>query len=119
MQEIFRRFWLSGAATAAPIGRSVPIGQVRGIVPQVEDRLAEEGILDVSSLAMADPHRLLRNTNYDPRTILNWIDEALLILTLPKNWQDLEMEGITGAIDLASYADRTDPAAQVELQALA
>src|SRR5436190_6992694 len=37
------------------------------------------------------------------RQILSWIDEAILIDTLPKTWEILEEEGITGAIDLAWY----------------
>jgi len=39
------------------------------------------------------------------RQILSWIDEAILIVTLPRSWEALEEEGITGAIDLAWYYD--------------
>ena len=50
------------------------------------------------------PIRLIRNTSFDLRQILSWMDEALLIANLPRSWQPLEDAGITGAIDLADYA---------------
>jgi hypothetical protein len=84
--------------------RMVPLSQLRGIVPLAEERLAEEGIHDVHSLAQAEPVRLLRNTSYDFRQILAWVDEALLITNFPRSWEALESCGIFGAVDLVSYA---------------
>jgi hypothetical protein len=86
--------------------RMIPLSQIRGIGPQIEERLAEEGITDVHSLAAAEPVRLMRNTSFDMRQILSWVDEANLIVTLPRSWNALEEEGITGAIDLAWYYDK-------------
>ncbi len=86
--------------------RMIPLSQIRGISPQIEERLAEEGITDVHSLAAAEPVRLVRNTSFDMRQILSWVDEANLIVTLPRSWSALEEEGITGAIDLAWYYDK-------------
>src|SRR5262249_23259778 len=77
--------------------RLVPLSQIRGISPLIEERLGEEGIVDVNSLAAAEPVRLVRNTSFDMRQILIWIDEAILIITLPRSWEALEEEGITGA----------------------
>jgi len=91
-----------GGSSVAPT-RQVPLSQIRGIGPQIEDRLSEEGIDDVNALASAEPVRLFRNTSFDLRQILTWIDEAILMVTLPRHWQALEEEGITGAIDLAWY----------------
>jgi len=90
--------------------RLIPLSKIRGISPQIEERLGEEGILDVNSLASAEPVRLVRNTSFDMRQILSWIDEAILIVTLPRSWEGLEEEGITGAIDLAWYYNKViDP----------
>ena len=83
--------------------RQVPLSQIRGIGPQTEERLGEEGISDVNSLASAEPVRLVRNTSFDMRQILTWMDEAMLVVTLPRSWEALEDTGITGAIDLAWY----------------
>lgn len=93
-----------GGAGAVVQSRLMPLTRVRGISPQIEERLSEEGIIDVNSLAEAEPIRLVRNTSFDMRQILSWIDEAILIETLPKGWEALEEQGITGAIDLASYS---------------
>lgn len=90
--------------------RVIPLSQIRGVGPQIEERLGEEGIYDVNSLAAAEPVRLVRNTSFDMRQILNWIDEAKLIVTLPRGWEALEEAGISGAIDLAWYSTKViDP----------
>jgi hypothetical protein len=98
--------------------RQIPLSSLRGIGPQTEERLGEEGIDDVNALASAEPIRLLRSTSFDLRQILSWIDEAILVVTLPRSWQALEEEGITGAIDLAWYSYGYDtpamPAAEME-----
>lgn len=86
--------------------RLIPLSKIRGISPQIEERLGEEGIVDVNSLASSEPIRLVRNTSYDMRQILSWIDEAILLVTLPRSWEVLEDEGITGAMDLAWYYEK-------------
>ena len=86
--------------------RSLPLGYVGGITPEVEERLREEGIADVYALSMADPHRLLRNTPFNRMEILDWIDQAKLIRSLPDHWEKLMQVGIGGAMDLAWYAKK-------------
>jgi len=93
-----------GPAEALTRRRAIPLALVRGILPDTELRLEEEGILDAATLAMSDPLRLMRATNFDKRQILAWIDEAILISTLETYWEALEQQGITGAIDLAWLA---------------
>ncbi|MCE9596115.1 MAG: helix-hairpin-helix domain-containing protein [Planctomycetes bacterium] len=88
-------------SSANAVARGVPLTDVRGIMPEIAERLGEEGIADVAGLSLADPVRLLRNTSFDRRQVVGWIDEAILIVTLPEHWQALEKFGITGAIDLA------------------
>jgi hypothetical protein len=83
--------------------RTLPLTVLRGIGPDVAARLEEEGIADVSSLAYASPHQLIRSTNYAPRQIADWIDEALLTVNLPAHWEAIEKLGVTGAMDLAWY----------------
>jgi hypothetical protein len=84
--------------------RSIPLGYIGGITPEVEERLREEGISDVYALSMADPHRLLRNTPFNKKEILDWIDQAMLIRSLPAHWEKLMEAGVSGAIDLAWYS---------------
>lgn len=103
-ETLRKRFPTQAQSSGSP--RSIPLGMVRGMTMEIQDRFAEEGISDVVGLAMADPHKLLRNTSFDRRQILSLIDNALLINALPKNWDKLEEAGITGAIDLAWYDGR-------------
>jgi hypothetical protein len=77
--------------------RWVPLNMIRGIDPDIEERLHEEGISDASGLAYSNPFRLIRTTSFDRRQIVDWIDEALLMRTFPSGWKALEAQGITGA----------------------
>jgi hypothetical protein len=104
---LVKRIWLGSAISFAE--RSLPLTKLRGVTSDIIDRLAEEGIDDITTLAYANPLRLLRNTPYDWRQVINWMDEALLIVTLPDAYLDLEKIGITGAIDLAWHYDAPDP----------
>lgn len=99
--EAIKRLWVSPSTPALPAPRTIPVTQVRGISTEIADRLSEEGITDLYGLATADPMRLIRNTSFDKRQIITWIDEAILIATLPDKWQAVENTGITGAIDFA------------------
>jgi hypothetical protein len=100
LTEVARRLLKAPPADAGS-ARRIPLSTVRGIAGGVEERLAEEGIQDVATMALADPLNLMRVTAFDKRQILGWIDEALLIVCLPRHWQSLEEAGMTGAIDLA------------------
>lgn len=101
LDEAARRLWVSPTRTTTATPRTIPITQIRGITPSIAERFAEERIMDLYALANADPLRLIRNTNFDKRQILSWIDEAILVTVCPETWQLLEKEGYTGAIDLA------------------
>jgi len=103
LRGIAERFLTKAGAAAQASPRVIPLTSVRGIDLEVADRLSEEGIIDATSLAFAEPLYLLANTPFRLPQILNWIDEAMLIVTLPESWQQLERAGITGAIDLAWY----------------
>src|SRR5689334_14274979 len=101
VEALVRKAW-GAPSEIVPPPRTIPTTQVKGITAEIAERLAEEGIADVHGLAMADPLRLIRNTNFDRRQIVAWIDEAILITTLPGRWETLEDEGIPGAVALVS-----------------
>jgi hypothetical protein len=103
IQAQARKTFQSGAAV---VMRTVPLTTLRGVGADVQARLEEEGVHDVAALAYESPHRLIRATNYAPRQIADWIDEALLVTTVPDMWQAMQKVGITGGMDLAWYKDR-------------
>jgi hypothetical protein len=106
-------------AKGAAKDRSIPLTVIRGITPHIEERLSEEGIYDAVGMAMSDPMRLQRNTNFDKHQILAWIDAALLVHALPESWEALERKGIRGARDLVWYTYETGPEAESGFRALA
>ncbi|SEU23360.1 hypothetical protein [Stigmatella erecta] len=99
--------------------RTIPLTVIRGITPLIAERLSEEGIYDAVGMAMADPMRLQRNTNFDKHQILAWIDAALLVHALPGSWEVLESKGIRGARDLVWYTYDTGPEADHGFKQLA
>jgi hypothetical protein len=99
-QSGVRRLFQSGGAASI---RTMPLTLLRGVGAEVEARLQEEGIHDVSALAYASPYALIRTTTYAPKQVADWIDEALLLATVPNHWDALEKVGVTGAMDLAWY----------------
>lgn len=106
-------------AKGAAKDRTIPLTVIRGITPHIEERLSEEGIYDAVGMAMADPMRLQRNTNFDKHQILAWIDAALLVHALPESWEALERKGIRGARDLVWYTYETGPEADHGFKQLA
>lgn len=115
LDRTVRRLFAEDAHRSLP-PRTIPINQVRGITKDIEERLSEEGIEDTTQLAMCDPYRLLRNTAFDKRQIVRWIDSALFMTYLPDAYVSLERQGVIGAMSLAWYAD---PDRQDALEGLA
>lgn len=121
VEEAVRRLWLPKSSAAVSIPRTEALTKIRGITPEIEERLAEEGITDTNMLSMANPIKLYRNTSFDKRQILSWIDEALLITMLPDAWEKLQKQGISGASDLASlqtHIDASGSTVSADLKAL-
>ncbi len=103
IREGARRVWLSYMPTVVE-SKVKPLTRIRGITSEIAQRLEEENITDAYGLAMANPLKLFRNTNFDKRQILGWIDEALLIYTVEEWAEKLQAVGITGAVDFAYHA---------------
>ena len=117
IEEAGRRL-LGGTSSPATLpARTLPLSQVRGMTKEAQDRLDEEGIDDACQLAMADPYRLIRNTSFDKRQILHFIDCALLMLHVPEAFAALDRRGVTGAMSLVWYVAK--PERKAALEALA
>ncbi len=94
---------LRSTPNAAPNPNLIPLGTLRGMTPSIVERLGQEGIEDAYMLAFADPVRLLRNTAFDLRQIVAWMDQALLLVFCPRLVHGLGEAGVSGATDLAFY----------------
>jgi hypothetical protein len=77
----------------------VRFNYVSGINLWIEYRLAEEGIENVQNLATADPITLAIHTHYNVRTLVDWIDQALLLHRLRARGKLLLEKNIAGTSD--------------------
>lgn len=107
LANAFLQAVLSAGLRLGKINRSstedLPLQLVRGINIWKEYRLEEEGIEDVQNLATADVIDLAVKTHYGLRTLIDWIDQSVVIIRLGKKKTDkLWDSGIpVSAIDLA------------------
>jgi hypothetical protein len=92
---------LKSPTDATVPSKSVPLTSLRGLSSEVAVRLREENVQDVSTLAYADPVRLVLSLPYDLRQVIDWIDQAQLAVSCPQQFESLRDAGVTGAIDLA------------------
>jgi hypothetical protein len=80
----------------------LPLQLVQGIDIWKEQRLEEEGIESVENLATADILNLVVKTHYPLRTLIDWIDQAILIQRLAAKLQVMRGAGVPiSAIDFA------------------
>ena len=75
--------WLAQLANRVfsdPSGhKGLSLKNVQGISDYHESRLQVLGIDDVQNLATADIRKILLTTRFDTQTIVNWIDQAILL----------------------------------------
>lgn len=87
--------------------------QICGVNVWKEYRLEEEGIEEVQNLATADVIELAVKTHYNVRTLLDWIDQAIVLTRFGGKTQKLKDAGVNvSAVELAWQAseNRGDPA---------
>jgi tetratricopeptide (TPR) repeat protein len=72
------------------------LGKVGGISIWHETRLRESGVDNVQNLAAMDIRQLLLTSRYSMQQVMNWVDQAILLTTLPeKTISFLQANGIT------------------------
>ena len=75
---------LPGAFLALPnLAGTQPLSRVDGLSVWHEARLDEEDIENVPNLATADIVELMLNTKIAPNRIIDWVDQAMLLMVLP------------------------------------
>jgi hypothetical protein len=96
-----------------------PLSDLDGLTVWDQARLLEEGIEDVHALATANLVDLLLGTRVPVNTLIDWLDQALLCLSVPEESGDrqpregLRMLGIRTATDLIRVWDSGRPGAQL------
>ena len=102
-REANKRLQLQAGATE---GEKPRLHKLQGMSSDVINRLAEEGITSVQHMVLADPVTLLLRTSFEWKTILDFIDQAILFLYLGDKVEQLRGIGIRGAIELAEIGEK-------------
>jgi tetratricopeptide (TPR) repeat protein len=93
--------------------RELNLGEVNGISIWHEARLREAGVDNVQNLAAMDIRQLLLTSRYSMPQVINWVDQAILLTTLPENTvQNLRKVGIntmTALIRLLAPVPHANP----------
>ncbi len=80
----------------------LPLELIDGIDDFISERLAELDITDIQHLFTADPADLTLRTLYPLERVIDWIDQAILIVYLKAHIVDARTLGVQGAMDMAS-----------------
>jgi hypothetical protein len=89
----------------SPKREDYSLRMVRGINIWKEYRLEEEGIENAQNLATADVIELAVKTHYPLRTLIDWVDQAMVVCRFGAKSKDLEAAGLDiSAIELAWLA---------------
>jgi tetratricopeptide (TPR) repeat protein len=105
--------WLT-AAVGHLLGRFLQrnerqLSNIDGISLWHETRLRESGIDNVQNLAAADVRELLLGSRFSAQQLMHWIDQAILIASLPEEkYNDLCHHGICTISALRLLGDKTD-----------
>ena len=100
-----------------PMTARFPLSDLDGLTVWDQARLLEEGIEDVHALATANLVDLLLGTRVPVNTLIDWVDQSLLCLSVPQEpggrqpRESLRMFGIRTATDLIRVWDSTRPGA--------
>jgi hypothetical protein len=87
--------------------KSIPLERLEGINVYHQSRLLDEGIENVENLAHADIIELMLDTRIPLPTLVDWIDQAILLVHLPgrDDQAELRTRGIRTATDLEAAYD--------------
>jgi hypothetical protein len=95
--------------TEAPAGSGLQ--QVSGINIWKEYRLEEEGIEEIENLATADVIELAVRTHFNVRTLIDWIDQAIVICRFGDKTEKMRAAGVNiSAVELANEAPENNKA---------
>lgn len=124
LADVFLQWVLDSAMKIASIGKpkreDLPLRMVRGINLWKEYRLEEEGIENVQHLATANVIELSVKLHYNLSTLLDWIDQAIVISRFGERVTELEAAGLNiSAVELAWQSPQNSKGDMAPVQAIA
>ena len=98
-----------GSKEPAEIPAESSLSNIPGLDdPNVRRNLVELNISTVQALAMQDPLDLFFRTSFPLRTIVDWIDKAILYSYIGPKTKELRQRGINGAIELGGLLELSE-----------
>jgi hypothetical protein len=108
------------AGINAPKREDFSVRMIRGVDIWKEYRLEEEGIENAQNLATADVIELAVKTHYSLRTLIDWVDQAMVVCRFGLKTKELETAGLNvSAIELAWLAPEATNGSTAVAQAIA
>lgn len=106
--ETLKRWLLSKTAGIRPKVEEDPpsLQFLQGMTEDIQATLREERIERIQHLAYRNPYQILLRCNLEWSTIIDFVDQALLVQYVGAKIESLRMIGIRGAIDMAAVYDR-------------
>ena len=80
----FNKLAFAGLGVTKRHNNEKPLSLIEGISQFHESRLRDNGIDNVQNLATADIRALLLNTTFSAQEVIDWIDQAILLVYLDK-----------------------------------
>lgn len=107
IRRLLRKKTLQKVGVTSLSAESPPDGLLTAIVEGIDldavTRLEELQITTYSSLAYADPIKLMAKTGYPLRLIVQWIDHALLAIYAPRLKRKLASVGLPCSLDVKEF----------------
>jgi tetratricopeptide (TPR) repeat protein len=89
------------------------LGDINGISIWHETRLRESGVDNIQNLAAMDIRQLLLTSRYSMPQVIHWVDQAILLSTLPKETvgrlQVIGINTMTALLQMVAQVPRADP----------
>ena len=106
--ETLKRWLLSRTAGIRPkvAEDPPPLQFLQGMTEDIQATLREERIERIQHLAYRNPYQILTRCNLEWSTIIEFVDQALLVQYVGAKIESLRMIGIRGSIDMAAVYDR-------------
>lgn len=103
-----KRWLLTRTATVRPLVEEDPpsLQLLQGMTVDIQETLREQRIERAQHLAYRNPYQILLRCNIEWSTILDFVDQALLVQYVGAKIEGLRRLGIRGAIDMAAVYDR-------------
>jgi hypothetical protein len=94
-----------GIENAAVTSQPANLGELQGIDKDLLERFMNEGIATVQQLALGDTFAIFVAVNVEWRTLLDYVDQAILHCFAGAALPELRKRGIRGAIEVAELSE--------------